>query len=122
MKILVFDKKGGAEKFGPAKRFNWSVMAFPVKGKTMRKLISTIPKNGREEIRVALDEFQTKDASYDMVSMRVFFEDGGEYRPGRNGLNVRVELLPAILAALREAETEARAAGLLGGEDERQAA
>ena len=40
----------------------------------------------REEIRVALDEFETKDASYDMVSMRVFYEDGGEYRPGRNGL------------------------------------
>ena len=88
----------------------------------MRKLISTIPKNGREEIRVALDEFETKTATYDMVSVRVFYEDGGEYHPGRNGLNVRVELLPAIVAALREAETEARAAGLLGGEDERQAA
>ena len=76
----------------------------------------------REEIRVALDEFETKDASYDMVSMRVFYEDGGEYRPGRNGLNVRVELLPAIVAALRDAETEARAAGLLDGEDEMRAA
>ncbi len=88
----------------------------------MRKLISTIPKNAREQIRVALDEFETKDASYDMVSMRVFYEDGGEYRPGRNGLNVRVELLPAIVAALREAETEARKAGLLEGEEEKRAA
>ena len=88
----------------------------------MRKLISTIPKNAREQIRVALDEFKTKDATYNMVSMRTFFEDGGEYRPGRNGLNVRVELLPAIVAALRDAETEARKAGLLEGEDERQAA
>ncbi len=88
----------------------------------MRKLISTIPKNGREEIRVALDEFETKGASYDMVSVRAFYEDGGEYRPGRNGLNVRVDLLPAIVTALREAETEARTEGLLGGEDERKAA
>ena len=88
----------------------------------MRKLISTIPKNGREEIRVALDEFETKGKTYHMVSMRTFFEDGGEYRPGRNGLNVRVELLPAIVAALRDAETEARKAGLLGGEEEKRAA
>ncbi len=88
----------------------------------MRKLIATIPKNACQEIRVALDEFEAKDTTYDMVSVRVYFEDGGEHRPGRNGLNVRVELLPAIVAALREAETEARAAGLLGGEDERQAA
>ena len=95
----------------------------PVKGKTMRKLISTIPKNGREEIRVALDEFKTKETTYDMISVRVFYEDGGEHKPGRNGLNVRVELLPAIVAALRDAETEARKAGLLHvGGNERKAA
>ena len=88
----------------------------------MRKLIATIPKNGREEIRVALDEFQAKDTTYDMISVRVFYEDGGEHRPGRNGLNVRVELLPAIVAALRDAETEARKAGLLGSEEEKRAA
>ncbi len=88
----------------------------------MRTLIATIPKNGREEIRVSLDEFKTKDATYDMVSVRVFYEDGGEYRPGRNGLNVRVELLPAIVAALRDGETEARTAGLLSGEEEKRAA
>ncbi len=88
----------------------------------MRKLISTIPKNAREEIRVALDEFETKDATYDMLVVRTYYEDGGEFHPGRNGLNVRVHMLPEILAALRDAETEARAAGLLGGEDERQAA
>ena len=88
----------------------------------MRKLIATIPKNGREKILVALDEFKTKDTTYDMISVRVFYEDGGEYRPGRNGLNVRVTLLPAIVAALRDAETEARKAGLLGVEDERRAA
>ena len=88
----------------------------------MKQLIRKIPKNGREEIRVALDEFETKDATYNMMSVRVFYEDGGEYRPGRNGLNVRVELLPAIVAALQEAETEARKAGLLGGEGEKRAA
>ncbi len=88
----------------------------------MKQHIRTIPKNGREEIRVALDEFEAKDTTYDMISVRVFYEDGDEYRPGRNGLNVRVDLLPAIVTALREAETEARAARLLGGEDERKVA
>ena len=88
----------------------------------MRKLIATIPKNGREKILVALDEFEAKDTTYDMISVRMFYEDGGEYHPGRNGLNVRVELLPAIVAALRDAETEARNAGLLGGEEEKRAA
>ncbi len=87
----------------------------------MRKLIATIPKNARQEIRVSLDEFKTKTATYDMVSMRTFYEDGGEYHPGRNGLNIRVELLPGIVAALRDAETEARAAGLLGDEGEKRA-
>ena len=84
----------------------------------MKQHIRTIPKNGREEIRVALDEFKAKDTTYDMVSVRVFFEDGGEYRLGRNGLNVRVKFLPAIVAALQEAETEARKAGLLDDGDE----
>ena len=84
----------------------------------MKQHIRTIPKNGREEIRVALDEFKTKTATYDMISVRVFYEDGDEYRPGRNGLNVRVDLLPAIVAALQEAETEARKAGLLDDGDE----
>ncbi len=88
----------------------------------MRKLIATIPKNGREEILVALDEFETKDAAYDMLVMRTYFEDGGEFHPGRNGLNVRVHLLPQILAALRDAETEARKAGLRGREEEKRAA
>ena len=88
----------------------------------MRKLIATILKNACQEIRVALDEFEAKDTTYNMVSVRVLYEDGGEHRPGRNGLNVRVELLPAIVAALRDAETEARNAGLLGGEEEKRAA
>ncbi len=88
----------------------------------MRKLIATIPKNGSQESRVAPDEFEAGDVMYNMFSVRVFYEDGGEYRPGRNGLNVRVELVPAIVAALRDAETEARKAGLLGGEKGKRAA
>ena len=79
----------------------------------MEKLVATIPKSARDEIRVALTEYTTKDAVHQMVSARVFFEDGPEHRPGRNGINVKVTLLPALIGALQEAEREARAAGLL---------
>ncbi len=82
----------------------------------MEKLIAAIPKNQREEIRVALSEFE-KDATYDMVSARVHYDAGnGEMRPGRNGLNVPVRLLPELVAALRQTGAEARAAGLLPDE------
>ena len=80
----------------------------------MEKLIETIPKNRVEEIRVALAEFKASNGMvHQMVSARVYFEDCREYRPGRNGLNVKVDLLPAVIAALQQAEAEARSAGLL---------
>lgn len=80
----------------------------------MEKLIATIRKNTREEVRVALSEF-TKDGNrFDMVSARVYFDDGaGQSKPGKNGLNVQVKILPELVAALRDAEAEARAAGLI---------
>ena len=79
----------------------------------MDKTIATISKNQREEIRVALSEFDSKGTKYDMVSARVFYDDGGEMKPGRNGLNVPTRLLPDLIEALEEAEREARAAGLI---------
>ena len=51
-----------------------------------------------------------------MVSARVHYDAGArEMRPGRNSLNVPVWLLPQLVAALRQAETEARAVGLIEG-------
>ncbi len=90
----------------------------------MEKLIAAIPKNQREEIRVALSEFEKDGTTYDMVSARVHYDTGnGEMRPGRNGLNVPVRLLPKLVTALQQAEAEARAAGLLLDEaDEARAA
>ncbi len=47
----------------------------------------------------------------------------GAMKPGRNGLNVLSRLLPELVAALRQAEAEARAAGLIEGDvDEDHAA
>ena len=84
----------------------------------MKKLIATIPKRLGEEIRVALDEFEAGGTVYDMVSARVWFEDGPEWRPGRNGINVKVGLLPALIEALTEAEREARRAGFIPAESD----
>ena len=82
----------------------------------MEKAICTIKKSQREEIRVGLSEFTTDGKTYDMVGVRVFFDYGAEYRPGRNGINLRVALLPALIEGLQAAEQEARAAGLLKDE------
>ncbi len=82
----------------------------------MEKLIAAIPNNQREDIRVALTKFQKDGQCFDMVSARVYYEAGdGEMKPGRNGLNIPVRLLPALAEARREAEAEAeaRGAGLL---------
>ena len=90
----------------------------------MEKLIAAIPKNQGEEIRAALSEFEKDGTTYDMVSARVHYDAGsGQYRPGKNGLNVQVKLLPELVTALQQAEAEARAAGLLLDEvDEARAA
>ncbi len=54
-----------------------------------------------------------------MVSARVHYDAGnGEMRPGRNGLNVPVRLLPEFVAALRQAGAEARAASLFPPDDD----
>ncbi len=79
----------------------------------MHQTIAAIPKSQREEIRVALSEFDSKGTTHDMISARVFYDDGGQMKPGRNGLNIPVRLLPELVAALRQAEVEACTAGLL---------
>ena len=76
----------------------------------MEKLIVTIPKNAREQIQVRVQEFQ----GHDLVAARVFYHNGDEdWKPGRNGLTVKVGLLPDLLVALTKAEIEVKKAGLL---------
>ncbi len=84
----------------------------------MNKIISEITKNSREKIVVALSEFSPEGGKvFDMIAARIYFDDGaGNYRPGKNGINISVRLLPELVAALTEAEAEARAAGLLPDE------
>lgn len=82
----------------------------------MEKLISTFDKNRSEEVRIELSEYQ----GHDLVSARVYAPAGasGARVPTRKGLTVGVRLLPALIAGLRQAEHEARAAGLLSDHSE----
>jgi hypothetical protein len=78
--------------------------------KTMEKLITTIPKNSIEEVRVGLSEYNKHDLFY----ARIYFKsDEGAWLPSKKGLALKVEYLPKILKALGEAEREARTAGIL---------
>ncbi|MFC0339776.1 transcriptional coactivator p15/PC4 family protein [Paracoccus niistensis] len=56
-----------------------------------------IRKNAREEIRITLDDFK----GLQLVNLRVWFDAGnGEYRPGKQGVAFRLDLLPEVLEAL----------------------
>ena len=55
-----------------------------------------IPKNKRETLRVARENYQ----GHDLVNLRVFFEaDDGELRPSRKGVAFNAGLLPEVLSA-----------------------
>ncbi len=79
----------------------------------MEKLISTIPKSRSEEIRVGLSEFVANGTRHDMFFARVFFDGADGFRPAKNGLNLKIVHLHALIEGLQDAEQQARAAGLL---------
>ena len=74
------------------------------------RLITEIPKNTKEVIRVTIGEFNDRP----IAGARVWFKaNDGSWRPSKTGIAFRLELLPAVADALAEAVTEARATGLL---------
>lgn len=63
------------------------------------KIIAIIPKNANEEIRVGTTVFNGHQLAY----CRVFYDaGGGDMRPGKSGINVRVEQLGDIVAAFEK--------------------
>ncbi len=48
----------------------------------MEKLISTLPKNARESIKVELTEFK----GHDLLSVRVYADNGTDLVPTRKGI------------------------------------
>ena len=57
-------------------------------------------------------------AGHDLVNFRVFAnyqDDGGEKRPTKKGVSIKLDRLPEVIEALKQAEQEAKQAGLLEG-------
>ena len=70
-------------------------------------LIATVPKNSREEVRVALSEF--RGAAF--VDLRIFADMGHEDRsPTKKGIAIKPASLPALIEALQAAQGAAAAA------------
>ena len=72
----------------------------------MERLICDIPKNAAELVRVSLAEFKGRP----LIDVRVFYKSttGGEPKPTRKGVCLRLDLLPQLIEALHQAEAEAR--------------
>ena len=83
----------------------------------MEKQIRTIKTSRFRELRVGISEFK----GHDMVQVRQWVTpyqgDDSERIPTKNGVSFNVRDLPEVIAALQEAEQEARAAGLLNEAD-----
>ena len=68
----------------------------------MEGLVRTIQKNSLEEVRIELTEYH----GHHLVGLRIYSNwlQDRKMRPTRKGITVAVELLPAIIEALREAQ------------------
>lgn len=57
----------------------------------------SITKNAREELRIERQDYR----GHDLINFRVWYDDGtGEYRPGKQGIAFKAELLPHVLDVL----------------------
>ena len=77
----------------------------------MDKLIATIRKFDRTEVRIEISEF--KEQSFVNIRTWVRARDSEEMIPTRKGVTVTPEQLPELIEALQAAERDARAGGLL---------
>lgn len=75
-----------------------------------QRTVASVRKNARQEIRIGLQEYEGRQ----IASLRIWFKaEDGTMRPGKDGLNFRVDLLPELHVALAEAVRAADAEGLL---------
>ena len=75
-------------------------------------VIATIEKNAVEELRVALSEYR----GHHLVNLRIwanYDSASSEKRPTKKGFALRIGQLPELIAALKNAEAQARASGFL---------
>jgi hypothetical protein len=66
------------------------------------KVLAKIERPRGEELRISVDE-STRGARY--VSLRVWYDDHGEMRPGRQGMAIRAHEIETLIEALPEAKT-----------------
>lgn len=60
-------------------------------------------KNAREEYRIERQDFR----GHDLLNIRVFYDDGtGEFRPGKQGIAIRTELVPELVEAITSVTSE----------------
>lgn len=76
-------------------------------------VIADLEKNATERVRVTLTEYNGRN----LCDIRVYteYKSSGEVGPTKKGVSLRVEMLPALIAALTEAHGKAVASGGGGG-------
>jgi hypothetical protein len=67
-------------------------------------------RNAREIVRVAIDEYRGRIT----IDLRTWYLDGsGFHRPGRSGLTLGIDHLPALAGAVADALQKARECGFI---------
>ncbi|MFT3986309.1 transcriptional coactivator p15/PC4 family protein [Aestuariivirga sp.] len=63
-----------------------------------------IQKNSREEVRISRESYR----GHELVNVRTWYraDDDGTMKPGKQGLAVKAEKLPELIAALQQLESE----------------
>lgn len=75
-----------------------------------RVVVASWPRNAREQIEVALDQYQDCRT----IDLRTWFTSAdGSQRPTRSGLSLSIKHLPALADALAKALARARELGLV---------
>ena len=75
-----------------------------------QRLIAAIRRSSREEIRITLGQWNGTP----VFGIRAWFKASDDtMRPSKDGLTLRAALLPDLARALADAESTARALGLL---------
>ena len=68
----------------------------------MERVLQTLTKNSREQIRISLSDFHGRQ----VINIRVYYlGPDGEWLPGRQGLAFTIEKMPLFINALQEAAT-----------------
>ena len=72
-------------------------------------IVAEFDKNSREKIRITLDRFAGKDT----IDVRIWYRDGDQIKPTRQGITTTVSNLATLAAGLTLALDKARELGLV---------